>query len=122
MILTSIPGVFTNRRKIARYITMSLITLFLIAGPTMVNISCSGPASEPLDNNQRDQAVTDTHKETGDTPARPNFSKCGDGICDEFERSRGICPQDCASDTGTGAEKIAEDKSFGEYGIKMKDW
>jgi pimeloyl-ACP methyl ester carboxylesterase len=112
MILTSIPDISFNKRKIARYIIMSLITLVLIVCPAMVNIACSGPASGPPDNNQGNRAVTDTHKETGDAPARPNFSKCGDGICDEFERSRGICPQDCASDTGTGSEKIAENEYY----------
>ena len=29
--------------------------------------------------------------------------KCGDGVCDDFERSRGVCPADCASASGASA-------------------
>lgn len=29
--------------------------------------------------------------------------KCGDGVCDDFERSRGVCPADCASPSGASA-------------------
>ncbi|EFL50749.1 conserved hypothetical protein [Solidesulfovibrio fructosivorans JJ]] len=30
--------------------------------------------------------------------------KCGDGVCDDFERSKGVCPKDCGSNaTGTAA-------------------
>ena len=28
--------------------------------------------------------------------------KCGDGICDEVERSRGVCAQDCTSGAASG--------------------
>ncbi|MFP5258922.1 MAG: beta-galactosidase, partial [Acidobacteriota bacterium] len=38
---------------------------------------------------------------SGGTGASPG--KCGDGICDDFERSKGVCPKDCAAAGGASA-------------------
>jgi hypothetical protein len=29
--------------------------------------------------------------------------KCGDGVCDDFERSHGVCPADCGAASGPAA-------------------
>ncbi|MGE4535623.1 MAG: beta-galactosidase [Desulfovibrio sp.] len=44
--------------------------------------------------------------------------KCGDGVCDDFERSHGVCSQDCGSATGkpTGGSSSAPARSFGASG------
>src|SRR3989338_4320757 len=46
--------------------------------------------------------------------AQPLTGKCGDGICDDFERTRSnLCPQDCAHEKSTessGNQKSAENQ------------
>jgi hypothetical protein len=92
-----------KRGRLARYGAISFIALCLLAVPVT---ACTGPSSDSTDNDQTGQTATDK------TPSKPAFSKCGDGVCDEFERTRGICPQDCASESGIGAEKIAENEYY----------
>ncbi|KHK01246.1 hypothetical protein NY78_3228 [Desulfovibrio sp. TomC] len=36
----------------------------------------------------------------GAAPTAAPAGKCGDGICDDFERSRGVCPADCGGAAG----------------------
>ena len=41
--------------------------------------------------------------------AQPLTGKCGDGICDDFERTRSnLCPQDCAPEKSTESSSIQE--------------
>ncbi len=36
----------------------------------------------------------------GGGPPAGAAGKCGDGVCDDFERSHGVCPQDCSGQAG----------------------
>jgi len=88
--------------KINRYGAVSIIALGLIAGSAIANISCSGPSSGTPGDSQADQIAPVEPDQSVNTPAGPRSEKCGDGICDEFERARGVCPIDCADNSGTG--------------------
>jgi hypothetical protein len=80
-----------NKKRITRYGAISVLALGLIAGTMSTGIACS-PVDAPNEQGV-EQPATET---SGGKPAQPPSGKCGDGECDEFERSKGVCPEDCA--------------------------
>jgi hypothetical protein len=96
-----------SKEMVTRYGAISVLALGLIAGTMSTGISCS-PA-DTQDEQEAKQAATET---PGGKPAQPPSGKCGDGECDEFERSKGVCPEDCADGRGSNYERIAENEYF----------
>ncbi|MBN1188240.1 MAG: hypothetical protein JXA46_00660 [Dehalococcoidales bacterium] len=52
------------------------------------------------------QAPTPTQTQVPETEHKPSFNKCGDGICDKFEKDSGMCPEDCMADDEIEFEEI----------------
>jgi len=90
--------------KVIGYALISLVALCLIAGSTVFNTACIKFPSDSTENTQ-------TTVSTGNT-AKPASGKCGDGICDELEKKRGVCPEDCAGSTGIEYQQIADNEYY----------
>ena len=106
-LIYNLNRLFLNNEIVKRYGAISVLALGIIAGSLTTGIACS-PSAAP-DRQQVEQATTET---PGGKPAQSPSGKCGDGECDEFERARGICPEDCAGGNGSDYRKIAENEYF----------
>lgn len=98
-----------NKKTSLRYCT-AIMLFVMLAGTASVHITCSAPADE-----QADQSVTSSGSENSGKPVKPvqpPAGKCGDGKCDELERARSVCPEDCAAYLDIESEKIGTNEYY----------
>ena len=57
------------------------------------------------------QPTGETQAKTG---ATTGSAKCGDGVCDSVEKSKGVCPKDCSSSANSSASTPTQNTTSGQ--------
>ncbi len=103
---------------IMRIMATGFVLFILLAGSLIADIGCSESSdddllpSETFGKVETGQNQIEKTQDAGGESEEPLADKCGDGICDQFEKDKGICPEDCAGDIEVEYEEIGQDEYY----------
>jgi hypothetical protein len=102
------------------YILLNLlIPSILLAGCSTPQIFSESPIGKVPTVYLAESAKPKPQEITSETPeTKPD--KCGDGICDQVENTKGICPEDCSS--GTDQKSFQSGKVYFGLMVHLEGW
>ncbi len=105
-------------KRTAKFGATGFVLFILLAGSLIADIGCSESSddellpSETAGKVETGQNQIEKTQDAGGESEEPLADKCGDGICDQFEKDKGICPEDCAGDIEVEYEEIGQDEYY----------